>query len=116
MIKEWRRVRKVATLTATILMLVLVGVYSPYDERAGAQRTEGEARADWVDDIEKVFIRSEDCKQCHDRHYEEWKGAREQTPDLKTFGRVDATLLPWPAWITGIPDRVRDLDADESDT
>ena len=52
-----------------------------------------EAPADWVADIEKIFIRSEDCKQCHDRHYEEWKGAREQTPDLKTFGRVDAALL-----------------------
>ena len=85
--------RKVTTLTATIFMLVLVGIYAPYDERASAQRTEGQARADWVDDIEKVFIRSEDCKQCHDRHYEEWKGAREQTPDLKTFGRVDAALL-----------------------
>lgn len=48
---------------------------------------------DWVADIEKVFIRSEDCKQCHERHYEEWKGVREQTPDLKTFGRVDAALL-----------------------
>ncbi len=44
-------------------------------------------------EIEKIFIRSEDCKQCHDRHYEEWKGMREQTPDLKTFGRVDAALL-----------------------
>jgi hypothetical protein len=51
------------------------------------------APADWVAEIEKVFIRSEDCKQCHDRHYEEWKGVREQTPDLKTFGRVDAALL-----------------------
>ena len=90
--------RKVATLTATIFMLVLVGIYAPYDERASAQRTEGQARADWVDDIEKVFIRSEDCKQCHDRHYEEWKGAREQTPDLKTFGRVDAALLHGTPW------------------
>ena len=51
------------------------------------------AHAEWVAEIEKVFIRSEDCKQCHDRHYEEWKGVREQTPDLKTFGRVDAALL-----------------------
>ena len=49
--------------------------------------------ADWIAEIEKIFIRSEDCKQCHDRHYEEWKGIREQTPDLKTFGRVDAALL-----------------------
>ncbi len=47
----------------------------------------------WVAEIEEIFIRSENCKQCHDRHYEEWKGMREQTPDLKTFGRVDAALL-----------------------
>ena len=53
----------------------------------------GSGPADWVAEIEKIFIRSEDCKQCHDRHYEEWKGVREQTPDLKTFGRVDAALL-----------------------
>lgn len=81
-------------------------------DRASAQKADGSIRAlseaaagaasasstssassDWVAEIEKTFIRSEDCKQCHDRHYEEWKGAREQTPDLKTFGRVDAALL-----------------------
>ncbi len=47
----------------------------------------------WIEEIEKVFVPSEQCKQCHDRHYEEWKGMREQTPDLKTFGRVDGALL-----------------------
>jgi hypothetical protein len=61
--------------------------------RAVAQKPEVSTPEPWVDEIEKVFIRSEDCKQCHDRHYEEWKGVREQTPDLKTFGRVDAALL-----------------------
>jgi hypothetical protein len=58
-----------------------------------AQQADGQGPPDWVGEIEKIFIRSEDCKQCHERHYEEWKGAREQTPDLKTFGRVDAALL-----------------------
>ena len=47
----------------------------------------------WIEEIEEVFIPSDQCKQCHDRHYEEWKGMREQTPDLKTFGRVDGALL-----------------------
>ncbi len=47
----------------------------------------------WIKDIEEIFIPSDQCKQCHDRHYEEWKGMREQTPDLKTFGRVDGALL-----------------------
>jgi len=60
---------------------------------AVAQKTDGQEPESWVAEIEKIFIRSEDCKQCHDRHYEEWKGMREQTPDLKTFGRVDAALL-----------------------
>jgi len=47
----------------------------------------------WMEEIEKIFIPSEQCKQCHDRHYEEWKGMREQTMDLKSFGRVDGALL-----------------------
>ena len=47
----------------------------------------------WIEEIEEVFLPSAHCKQCHDRHYEEWKGMREQTPDLKTFGRVDGALL-----------------------
>jgi nitrate/TMAO reductase-like tetraheme cytochrome c subunit len=64
-----------------------------YHGQADAQQPEGQVRPDWVREIEQVFIRSEDCKQCHERHYEEWKGVREQTPDLKTFGRVDAALL-----------------------
>src|SRR5512147_3062105 len=73
--------------------LSLVGLIALYYGQAVAQQAGEQVRPDWVDDIEKVFIRSEDCKQCHERHYEEWKGAREQTPDLKTFGRVDAALL-----------------------
>jgi hypothetical protein len=52
-----------------------------------------EAQQTWMEEIEKTFIPSEQCKQCHDRHYEEWKGMREQTMDLKTFGRVDGALL-----------------------
>ncbi len=73
-----------------VIALIICGIGLSHSS-AIAQKTE--AQADWVADIEKIFIRSEDCKQCHDRHYEEWKGAREQTPDLKTFGRVDAALL-----------------------
>ena len=78
---------------AFVCFLALVGLNGQHDDRAIAQELNGQASSDWVAEIEKVFIRSEDCKQCHERHYEEWKGAREQTPDLKTFGRVDAALL-----------------------
>jgi hypothetical protein len=57
------------------------------------QNAVGEGEQSWIEEIEKIFIPSEQCKQCHDRHYEEWKGMREQTMDLKTFGRVDGALL-----------------------
>ena len=80
-------------MTLVCFLLALVGITSGDRDGAIAQRADGQTPADWVAEIENVFIRSEDCKQCHDRHYEEWKGAREQTPDLKTFGRVDAALL-----------------------
>lgn len=83
----WRAVLRAAALA-------LVGAAGwVWVGHAMAQKADGQAPAGWVEEIEKIFIRSEDCKQCHDRHYEEWKGAREQTPDLKTFGRVDAALL-----------------------
>ncbi|MBX3302588.1 MAG: hypothetical protein KF693_10270 [Nitrospira sp.] len=83
------------TVRAVIMLSCLSGLS---DKAAIAQGLEGQAStdhasSDWAAEIERVFIRSEDCKQCHVRHYEEWKGAREQTPDLKTFGRVDAALL-----------------------
>ena len=80
-------------MVATCIALLLLGVMVFYQAGAVAQKANGQSPEKWVDEIEQVFIRSEECKQCHDRHYEEWKGAREQTPDLKTFGRVDAALL-----------------------
>ena len=76
-----------------VVLTVVVGFISLYICHGIVQKAEAQAPVDWVGEIEKIFIRSENCKQCHDRHYEEWKGAREQTPDLKTFGRVDAALL-----------------------
>ena len=48
---------------------------------------------DDVPHLDEQTKRELQCKQCHDRHYEEWKGMREQTMDLKTFGRVDGALL-----------------------
>ncbi len=80
-------------LAVGLLVAVVVALNGMYYGFAIAQKADGKTPTDWVAEIEKIFIRSEDCKQCHDRHYEEWKGMREQTPDLKTFGRVDAALL-----------------------
>ena len=95
---QFRRMLTKRRIAATCLVLLLFGVIAFYQDRAVAQKADGQAlngqaSDGWVGEIEQVFIRSEECKQCHDRHYEEWKGAREQTPDLKTFGRVDAALL-----------------------
>src|SRR5215510_3620336 len=78
-------------IAAGLSIALIIGGFDLSHSPARAQKAE--VQADWVADIEKIFVRSEDCKQCHDRHYEEWKGAREQTPDLKIFGRVDAALL-----------------------
>ncbi len=83
-------VQRVLVGAALVAIVAVNGLYHGF---AVAQKTDGQAPSDWVSEIEKIFIRSEDCKQCHDRHFEEWKGMREQTPDLKTFGRVDAALL-----------------------
>lgn len=85
--------RTIHFVAGGVLALILVGVGILNQGRAAAQKADGQAPDKWVSEIESVFIRSEDCKQCHDRHYEEWKGMREKTPDLKTFGRVDAALL-----------------------
>src|SRR5688500_6608334 len=95
---RFRRMLTKRRIAATCIVLLLLGVTAFYQEGAVAQKADGQALNGqapdgWVGEIERVFIRSEECKQCHDRHYEEWKGAREQTPDLKTFGRVDAALL-----------------------
>jgi hypothetical protein len=85
--------RKLVIIGTILLTGILIAVTLLQEPPAVAQRPDAAPASDWVADIENVFIRSEDCKQCHDRHYEEWKGMREQTPDLKTFGRVDAALL-----------------------
>ena len=75
---------------------LLIGLCLGFTSIMGWSFVVGTALAEeeaWIAEIEKVFIPSDQCKQCHDRHYEEWKGMREQTMDLKTFGRVDGALL-----------------------
>jgi hypothetical protein len=85
--------RKAKILAIVTILCLVVVANSIFNGGVEAQKSEAVSSPEWASEIEKVFIRSEDCKQCHDRHYEEWKGIREQTPDLKTFGRVDAALL-----------------------
>lgn len=88
-----RRVGAAREIGMLVLLALLALSVEGVQAQIAARQSEDEKTSGWVSDIEKVFVRSEDCKQCHVRHYEEWKGAREQTPDLKTFGRIDAALL-----------------------
>jgi hypothetical protein len=78
-----------ALFVSLILLILIVSLASAVAQENQENLTE----TSWIDEIEKIFVPSDQCKQCHDRHYEEWKGMREQTPDLKTFGRVDGALL-----------------------
>jgi len=88
-------INKSVALKRFILVMTVTGFCLGVLSPAGAQFSKKNKLPDpeWVKEIEEVFLPSEHCKQCHDRHYEEWKGMREQTPDLKTFGRVDGALL-----------------------
>ena len=75
-------------------LIVLVGIlWIPLPFANAQEESQVPESHKWIKEIEEVFLPSDHCKQCHDRHYEEWKGMREQTPDLKTFGRVDGALL-----------------------
>ena len=76
------------------LLMVLMGIlWIPLPCANAQEQPQVPESHKWIKEIEEVFLPSDHCKQCHDRHYEEWKGMREQTPDLKTFGRVDGALL-----------------------
>jgi len=77
-----------ALVGSLLVALSFAGIVAAQEQPAST-----ESAPTWMEEIEKIFIPSDQCKQCHDRHYEEWKGMREKTMDLKTFGRVDGALL-----------------------
>jgi len=77
-----------ALVGSLLVALSFAGIVAAQEQPAS-----NESSPTWMEEIEKIFIPSDQCKQCHDRHYEEWKGMREKTMDLKTFGRVDGALL-----------------------
>lgn len=89
---ESRRTRDGVLVKGALAILLGVLLFSLPTVRAQENAKAPDSHT-WIEEIEEVFLPSEHCKQCHDRHYEEWKGMREQTPDLKTFGRVDGALL-----------------------
>ncbi|MDE3051957.1 MAG: hypothetical protein KGJ48_18905, partial [Nitrospirota bacterium] len=63
-----RRRRYAQRIAAGLFLMLIVGVIGLYHDRAIAQKADAQAPAPagWVEEIEKIFIRSEDCKQCHD--------------------------------------------------
>jgi hypothetical protein len=80
-----------AALAAGLTCLLTVLGTTLWQEGSGQEKKS--TKEPWVEEIEKVFMRSEVCRQCHDRHYEEMAGLREMTMDLKLMGRIDAALL-----------------------
>ena len=83
-----RRGAFLAGLTAFLLVGLGAAVF-----QEGVGQDKKAQKEPWIEEIENVFVRSEVCRQCHDRHYEEMAGLREMTMDLKQMGRVDAALL-----------------------
>src|SRR5207237_6223831 len=77
---------------AGMLTFLVVGMGTAVFQE-GVGQDKKTAKEPWIEEIENVFVRSEVCRQCHDRHYEEMLGLREMTMDLKLMGRVDAALL-----------------------
>ena len=62
----------------------------------------------------QVFIRSEECGGAVIVTMKSGRGMR-RSPELKSFGRVDAALLHGDVLrIAGVSDRVGGLDADQS--
>lgn len=96
-LKVIRSIHRSWVLMVGLVMVSVVWSYGPPFVTAVVAEDEN-----WVEEIQKIFIPSEQCKQCHDRHYEEWKGMREQTMDLKTFGRVDGALLHGTAFTSPV--------------
>src|SRR2546428_14086839 len=87
----------------TGVLVLALGVLGSVPFQEGAGQDKKAEKAPWIEEIEKVFVRSEVCRQCHDRHYEEMAGLREMTMDLKLMGRGDAaplhgTALPSPVF------------------
>lgn len=83
---------KRGTFAAGLAVFLLVGLGAAVFQE-GVGQDKKVHKEPWIDEIEGVFVRSEVCRQCHDRHYEEMAGLREMTMDLKLMGRVDAALL-----------------------
>jgi len=79
-------------LVSGLLVFVLTGLGTVVLQE-GAGQDKQSSKEPWVEEIENIFIRSEVCRQCHDRHYEEMAGLRQMTMDLKLMGRIDAALL-----------------------
>ncbi|MCA9455717.1 MAG: hypothetical protein KC587_03580 [Nitrospira sp.] len=88
-----RRLTNIHFILLFVLALLLIA--AEFVPSPGWAENKGESKEDliWLDEIEKFFIPSSQCRQCHERHFEEWKGMRERSEDLLSFGRMDGGLL-----------------------
>lgn len=76
--------------TAGVLFLLSAGLFAENAITAsGPELSPGDS---WTHEIEQVFPRSENCRQCHDRHDDEWAMGRERALLSKTPPRADITF------------------------
>ena len=60
---------------AGLVAFLLVG-FGTVLFQEGAGQDKKSPKEPWIEEIESVFVRSEVCRQCHDRHYQEMAGLR----------------------------------------
>src|SRR3989449_10744808 len=70
-------------LLAGLAAFLLVGFGTALFQE-GAGQDKKSPKEPWIEEIESVFVRSEVCRQCHDRHYEEMAGLREMRSEEHT--------------------------------
>lgn len=76
----------------TVAMLLVLGTGLSAENPMTPALTERSDGGAWIHEIEQVFPRSENCRQCHDRQDDEWASGRERAQLAKTSPRVDLTF------------------------
>ena len=83
-------------MAATVGVLLVLGTGMSAEQLNKAPRVElsegGPEGSEWMREIEQVFPRSNNCRQCHDRHADEWTMGRERAILSNAPPRADITF------------------------
>lgn len=82
----WVHTKFFSLVIVIIVVGALTGLEIPSNSGWAMNSAESSEDQGWLGEIEKIFTPSTRCKQCHDRHFEEWKGMRERSEDLCRLG------------------------------